>query len=71
MTRIFLLSPADCSGLRARRLIDGRSASGLGGLLLRSVEDGDELDYAPIAGAVRHGTRPPKLAPRRARHLQG
>jgi hypothetical protein len=36
-----------------------------GGLLLRCVADGRELDYAPIAGAVRHGVRPPRLPARR------
>ena len=34
-----------------------------GGLLLRCVLSGDELDYAPIAGAVRKGRRPPRLEP--------
>jgi hypothetical protein len=36
------------------------------GLMLRCVTSGDELEYVPIAGAVRHGRRPPKLAPLRA-----
>jgi hypothetical protein len=34
-----------------------------GGLMLRCVLAGMELDYAPVAGATRHGQRPPKLAP--------
>jgi hypothetical protein len=34
-----------------------------GGLLLRSAASGVELDYAPVAGAVRQGRRPPKLTP--------
>src|SRR5207249_10063434 len=34
-----------------------------GGLLLRKAGEGVELDYAPVTGAVLHGTRPPKLAP--------
>jgi hypothetical protein len=34
-----------------------------GGLLLRSVRAGEELEYAPVEGAVRHGPRPPRLAP--------
>ena len=34
-----------------------------GGLLLRQAADGVELDYVPVAGAVRHGARPPKLPP--------
>jgi hypothetical protein len=32
-----------------------------GGLLLRKVQEGVELEYAPVMGTVRHGTRPPKL----------
>jgi hypothetical protein len=43
----------------------GRGDMSRGGLLLRSVASGIELDYGPIAGAVRHGARPPKLAPLR------
>jgi hypothetical protein len=34
-----------------------------GGLLLRHVDSGVPLDYIPVATAVRHGKRPPKLAP--------
>ena len=41
----------------------GRGDMSRGGLMLRSVAAGLELDYVPIAGAVRHGRRPPKLAP--------
>jgi hypothetical protein len=41
----------------------GRGDMSRGGLLLRCVEAGLELDYVPIAGAVRHGQRPPKLEP--------
>jgi hypothetical protein len=40
----------------------GRGDMSRGGLLLRAARGGEELDYAPIAGAVLHGTRPPKLA---------
>jgi hypothetical protein len=36
-----------------------------GGLLLRCVRAGVELDYVPVAGAVRHGPRPPRLARQR------
>jgi hypothetical protein len=43
----------------------GRGDMSRGGLLLRSAADGTELVYAPVLGAVRHGQRPPKLAPRR------
>lgn len=41
----------------------GRGDMSRGGLLLRKVSEGRELDYVPIAGAVRHGARPPKLKP--------
>jgi hypothetical protein len=41
----------------------GRGDMSRGGLLLRSVRAGEELEYAPVEGAVRHGPRPPKLAP--------
>ena len=37
-----------------------------GGLLLRCVAAGEELPYVPVKGAVRHGPRPPKLAPLKA-----
>lgn len=43
----------------------GRGDMSRGGLLLRRVREGRELDYIPVAGAVRHGSRPPKLAPLR------
>jgi hypothetical protein len=41
----------------------GRGDMSRGGLMLRCADSGDELEYVPIAGAVRHGPRPPKLAP--------
>ena len=41
----------------------GRGDMSRGGLMLRCVEAGVELEYAPVAGAVRHGQRPPKLDP--------
>ncbi len=41
----------------------GRGDMSRGGLLLRQVEEGRELEYAPVAGAVLHGARPPKLPP--------
>jgi hypothetical protein len=31
--------------------------------MLRCVLDGVELDYVPVAGATRRGTRPAKLEP--------
>lgn len=41
----------------------GRGDMSRGGLMLRCVAAGEELKYVPIAGAVRHGQRPPKLDP--------
>ena len=41
----------------------GRGDMSRGGLLLRCVAAGEELTYIPIAGATRHGARPPKLDP--------
>ena len=43
----------------------GRGDMSRGGLMLRCVTAGVELEYAPIAGATRHGQRPPKLEPLR------
>ena len=42
----------------------GRGDMSRGGLLLRCVDAGRELTYVPLAGAARHGKRPPKLEPR-------
>ena len=52
-------------GDRLRFPIDfvGRGDMSRGGLLLRCVRSGEELTYVPVEGAVRHGPRPPKLAP--------
>ena len=41
----------------------GRGDMSRGGLLLRYASDGREMEYIPIANAVRHGKRPPKLIP--------
>lgn len=41
----------------------GRGDMSRGGLLLRCVRSGVELDYVPVAGAIRHGPRPPRLIP--------
>jgi hypothetical protein len=41
----------------------GRGDMSRGGLMLRAVDAGQELEYAPIEGAVRHGQRPPRLQP--------
>jgi hypothetical protein len=43
----------------------GRGDMSRGGLLLRHAREGVELDYVPVAGAVLHGARPPKLPPLR------
>ena len=50
-------------GERLRFPLDfvGRGDMSRGGLLLRKVQEGIELEYAPVVGTVRHGTRPPKL----------
>jgi hypothetical protein len=45
----------------------GRGDMSRGGLMLRCVDADCELTYVPIAGAVRHGQRPPKLQPLRKR----
>ena len=39
----------------------GRGDMSRGGVLLRAARSGEELSYRPIAGAIRHGKRPPKL----------
>jgi hypothetical protein len=41
----------------------GRGDMSRGGLMLRCASSGDELRYVPVAGAVRHGPRPPRLTP--------
>lgn len=41
----------------------GRGDMSRGGLMLRCVRDGQELEYVAVAGAVRRGKRPPKLQP--------
>jgi len=39
----------------------GRGDMSRGGLMLRCVREGRELDYVALGGAVRHGVRPPRL----------
>jgi hypothetical protein len=39
----------------------GRGDMSRGGLLLRCVREGRQLDYVPVLGATRHGARPPRL----------
>jgi hypothetical protein len=41
----------------------GRGDMSRGGLMLRCVTEREELRYIPVAGAVRHGQRPPRLIP--------
>jgi hypothetical protein len=41
----------------------GRGDMSRGGLLLRAVRAGSELACGPVAGAVVHGPRPPRLEP--------
>ena len=41
----------------------GRGDMSRGGLLLRCVREERELEYVPLVGAERHGSRPPRLAP--------
>ena len=41
----------------------GRGDMSRGGLMLRCAASGQELTYVPVAGAIRHGVRPPKLDP--------
>ena len=42
----------------------GRGDMSRGGLMLRAAGAGEELRSVPVKGAVRHGARPPKLAPK-------
>lgn len=42
----------------------GRGDMSRGGLMLRSASAGEELAYASVESAVRHGKRPPRLPPR-------
>lgn len=42
----------------------GRGDMSRGGLLLRCVNEGRELEYRPLAGTPRRGPRPPRLVPR-------
>jgi hypothetical protein len=48
----------------------GRGDMSRGGLMLRCSRSGVELDYVPVAGAVRHGPRPAKLPPLPRRSLE-
>lgn len=52
-------------GLLFPREFVGRGDMSRGGLMLRQVEDGVELEYVPVVGAIRRGGRPAKLVPRK------
>jgi len=41
----------------------GRGDMSRGGLMLRCVEEGRELETIPVTGAIRRGPRPPRLEP--------
>jgi hypothetical protein len=45
----------------------GRGDMSRGALLLRAARMGHELDYLPVATAVRRGPRPPRLEPQHGR----
>ncbi len=55
----------DVFGERLQFPVDfvGRGDMSRGGLLLRHAASGDELQYTPVAGAIRRGARPPRLGP--------
>ena len=57
------LLPIFGSRLLFPREFVGRGDMSRGGLMLRCVSAGQELDYIPLEGASRRGQRPPKLAP--------
>jgi hypothetical protein len=42
----------------------GRGDMSRGGLMLRCADDARELEYVPVDGRARRGTRPPRLEPR-------
>jgi hypothetical protein len=49
--------------LKFPALFVGRGDMSRGGLMLRAIDSGQELDYISVAGAIRHGKRPPRLKP--------
>jgi len=63
-----VLTEAFGDRLRFPKDFVGRGDMSRGGLLLRCVRERRELEYVPVAGAVRHGERPAKLPalPRRS-----
>ncbi len=66
-TKKYVKVLVECFGSRLKFPVDfiGRGDMSRGGLLLRRAHDREELDYAPVNGAVLHGRKPPKLQPRR------
>ena len=56
-------STSSATACSSREEFVGRGDMSRGGLLLRCVAPGEELTYVPVAGAVRNGSRPPKLDP--------
>jgi hypothetical protein len=56
-----VLSDVFGARLRFPSAFVGRGDMSRGGLMLRCVRERRELDYVPVAGAVRHGARPPRL----------
>jgi hypothetical protein len=57
-------------GARLKFPVDfvGRGDMSRGGLLLRRMREGVELEYGALDGAVRRGPRAPKLQPQRQKH---
>ncbi|MGH7820962.1 MAG: hypothetical protein ACREQ9_14450 [Candidatus Binatia bacterium] len=62
---VAVLAGACGERLRFPAAFVGRGDMSRGGLMLRCVADGRELEYVPIGDGPRRGSRPPKLAPRR------
>ena len=59
-----VIAPVMGSRLLYPRSFVGRGDMSRGGLLLRSVASGEELDYVPLTSGVRpRGARPAKLDP--------
>ena len=56
---VFLETFGDCLCFPAAFV--GRGDMSRGGLMLRHLEADAELEYIPVAGAVRKGSRPPRL----------
>jgi hypothetical protein len=59
-----ILLPVFGSRLRFPAAFVGRGDMSRGGLMLRSAEARQELEYAVLEDAVRHGPRPPRLPPK-------